>query len=62
MRIEESLPVDICTTCDRFVLNVNKQTYLYPTGTERVIKVTCDNERNCRLVQKRLKELEEMKQ
>ena len=62
MRIEESLPVDICVNCKRFVLNVNEQIFLYQTGTERVIKVTCGNERNCSLVKQRLKELEDAKQ
>ena len=47
MRIEESLPFPECVNCNRYVMKVNEQTYLYPIGTERVIKVTCKHQREC---------------
>ena len=47
MRIEESLPFPECVNCNRYVMKVNEQTYLYPIGTERVIKVSCKHQREC---------------
>ena len=47
MRIEESLPFPECVNCNHYVMKVNEQTYLYPIGTERVIKVTCKHQREC---------------
>ena len=61
MRIEESLLFDGCETCKRFVLNVKRQTYLYPCGTETVIKVACKHERKCIKAAKRQIEMERKK-
>ena len=61
MRIEESLLFDGCKTCNRFVLNVKRQTYLYPCGTETVVKVTCKHERECIKEAKRQIEMERKK-
>lgn len=47
MRIEESLPFPECANCNRYVMKVNEQTYLYPIGTERVIKVACKHQGKC---------------
>lgn len=58
MRIEESLPFPKCVNCKRYVMKVNEQTYLYPIGTERVIKVTCKHERNCIKQYEKQKEME----
>lgn len=47
MDIEYSLPFIECENCYRFVMDVKRQTYLYPTSTRNVVKVTCKYQREC---------------
>ena len=47
MDIEYSLPLIECRYCDKFVMSVKRQIYLYPTSTRNVVKVTCKYQREC---------------
>lgn len=47
MDIVYRLPLIECRICERFVMNVKRQTYLYSTNTEPFISVTCKHERDC---------------
>lgn len=47
MDIEYRLPLIECRCCDRFIMRVKRQTYLYPTGTRAVTKVYCKHEKDC---------------
>ena len=47
MNIEYSLPLIECRYCDKFVMSVKRQTYLYPMNTRNVVKVTCKYQREC---------------
>ena len=61
MDIEYSLPLIECRYCDKFVMSVKRQIYLYPLNTQTVIKVTCKHERDCIKQVIKLKEMERMK-
>lgn len=58
MDIEYRLPLIECRYCDRFIMRVKRQTYLYPTGTRTVTKVYCKYERNCIKQYEKQKEME----
>ena len=61
MRIEESLPFPECVNCNRYVMKVHEQTYLMPSFTERIVKVTCKHQKECIQQRKELKEMERKK-
>ena len=58
MSIEYSLPFPECENCNRFLMNVKRQTYLFPLRTMPVTKVSCKHEAECIKQVERLKKME----